>query len=97
MKNASLDTEKTWVDEEGRKFTELIRQEYTGNNCVFSGGLVENANPKCDTLYISLEKDGVEPITILLRPDEIASLNWICAGLLFSENFKFVEADHGQE
>ena len=85
MKNASLDVINEWTDEEGRKFTEIIRQEYTGNNCIFSGGTVVGSKVPEDTMYIRWEKDGVEPTMILMRPDEIAVVNWICAGLLYTD------------
>lgn len=90
MKNASLDIEKEWI-EEGLKYTELIRQEYTGNNCIFSGGLVEGCETPEDTYYLRWEKDGVEPTMALMRPDEIAAVNWICAGLLYSEMCRIKE------
>jgi hypothetical protein len=85
MKNQSLDTVLEWVDEEGRKFTETIRQEYTGNNCVFSGGVVSGHVVPEDTFYLKWEKDGVEDTMVLMRPDEVAAVNWICAGLLWTE------------
>jgi hypothetical protein len=64
------------------KLTELGRQEYAGNNAVFSAGLVEG-HP-IDTVYLRLERDGEEPTTILLRPDEMAAIAWLCSGVLWS-------------
>jgi hypothetical protein len=64
--------------------TELIRQEYTGNNCVLSGGAVKNAKVPEDVFYIRMEKDGEEPLTVFMRPDEIAAMAWICSGLMYS-------------
>ena len=64
------------------EFTENARQEYTGNNCIFSAGFVDG-HP-VDTMYLKLEKDGEEPITILLRPDEMAIIAWLASGVLWS-------------
>lgn len=66
------------------KYEELIRQEYGVNHCVFSGGYVDG--DPVDTVYLKLEKDGAEPTTILLRPDEMQALAWICNGVLWSES-----------
>ena len=83
MKNQS-EQEVTWDSEFGT-FRELIRQEYTGNNCVFSGGTVTGAPHPDDSYYLRWSKDGEEPTMLLLRPDEVAAIAWICAGLLWSE------------
>lgn len=82
IKNLS-ENEVTWVEEYGT-FTELIRQEYTGNNCVFSAGMVEGAPHPADVYYLRWSKDGVDPTMLLLRPDEVAAIAWLCAGLLWS-------------
>lgn len=61
-----MKTEKVWT-ENGLTFTEIIKQEYGGNNCVISAGFVKGKNkPKVDTCYLRLEKDGVEPTVLLL-------------------------------
>ena len=65
------------------KYREVIEQKYTGNNCKFSGGFVDN-HP-VDSMYIRLEKDGEEPTIIYLRPDEVACIGWICTGILWSK------------
>ena len=65
------------------QYEDLIRQEYSINHCVFSGGYVEG--DPVDTVYLKLEKDGVEPTILLLRPDEMQALAWICNGVLWSE------------
>lgn len=95
IRNASINNDNEWTDEQGRKFTEMIRQEYTGNNCIFSGGTVEECENPEDTMYLRWEKDGVEPTTIMMRPDEISSVNWICAGLMFTEMRRLREATDG--
>jgi hypothetical protein len=83
--NHSLNQEKQFKSENGLTYTETIRQEYGGNNCVFSAGFVEGRNkPEEDTIYIRLEKDGVEPTVLLLRPDEAQSLAWIASGVVWS-------------
>lgn len=64
-------------------YTELIKQEYAGNGCKFSAGHVEG-HP-IDTIYLRLEKEGVEPTLILLRPDEAVSLAWLLNGAVWSK------------
>lgn len=71
--------------ENGLTFTEIIKQEYTGNHCIISGGFVEGDNkPAVDEIYLRLEKDGVDPTLILLRPDEMQIISWIASGVLWS-------------
>jgi|GEM_PF-4931887 len=54
-------------EENGLIFTEIIRQEYTGNNCIIYAGFVKGENkPEVDTIYVRLEKDKAE--SGLLRP-----------------------------
>jgi hypothetical protein len=66
-------------------FTEMIRQEYGGNNCIISAGFVDGKNkPKVDIIYVKLEKDGVEGTTLLLRPDEAQALAWVSSGVVWS-------------
>lgn len=84
MKNKSIEHSKTW-NEDGLMFTELIRQEYTGNNCVISAGFVEGENkPPVDTTYLKLEKDETEPTVLLLRPDELQAIAWVSSGAIWS-------------
>ena len=66
------------------RYEELIRQEYSVNHCVFSGGYVDG--DPVDTVYLRMEKDGAEPTILLLRPDEMQALAWICNGVLWSES-----------
>lgn len=83
-KNKRLKSPRIW-HEDGLKFEELIRQEYGGNNCVISGGFVEGDNkPVVDTCYLKLEKDGVEPTLLLLRPDEMQAIAWVAIGVNWS-------------
>lgn len=66
----------------GLKFTELCRQVYAVNNCVFAAGSVEG-HP-VDTVYLSYEKDS-EPVTfLLLRPDEALAIAWVLTGTVWS-------------
>jgi hypothetical protein len=75
---------KVWT-ENGLTFTEIIKQEYGGNNCVISAGFVKGKNkPKVDTCYLRLEKDDVEPTVLLLRPDEIQSIAWVTTGTVWA-------------
>ena len=64
------------------RYKEILKQEYVGNNCIFSAGFV--SGHEVDTMYIRLEKDGKEPEIILLRPDEMACIAWLASGVLWS-------------
>jgi hypothetical protein len=84
VKNVSLQNERVWT-ENGLTSTEIIRQEYGGNNCVISAGFVKGKNkPKVDTCYLRLEKDNVSPTVLLLRPDEIQSIAWVTSGTVWA-------------
>jgi hypothetical protein len=84
MKNKSIENERTW-EENGLIFTEIIRQEYGGNNCIISAGFVKGKNkPKVDTCYLRLEKDNVDPTVLLLRPDELQSIAWVTSGTVWA-------------
>ncbi len=93
MKNKSIESAKTW-HENGLLFTEIIRQEYGGNNCIISAGFVQGKNKPCvDTLYLKLEKDGVDPTLLLLRPDEMQAIAWISSGAVWSYLMQEKEPD----
>ena len=66
------------------KYTEVLRQEYAGNNCIFSAGFVEGYN-ETDTMYIKMKKDGEKPTCLFFRPDEMACIAWLAAGVLWSK------------
>jgi hypothetical protein len=84
MKNKTIASSRTW-EENGLCYTEIIRQEYAGNSCIISAGFVEGENkPDVDIIYVRLEKNGVEPTVLLLRPDEAQSLAWISSGVVWS-------------
>jgi len=84
MKNKSITSPSVWK-ENGLIFTEMIRQEYKGNNCIISGGFITGNNkPSVDTIYLRLEKDGVEPTILYLRPDEMQAIAWIASGTIWS-------------
>lgn len=84
MKNKSLENSVVFA-EDGLLFSEVIRQEYGGNNCVISAGFVSGDNkPPVDTMYLRLEKDGVDPTVLLLRPDEAQAISWIMSGAVWS-------------
>ena len=85
MINRAIGQNITYHDENGLIYTEIIRQEYGRNNCIISAGFVEGDNkPDIDTIYIRLEKDGVEPQTLLLRPDEAQTIAWGASGVVWS-------------
>jgi hypothetical protein len=82
-------------EEDGLYFTEVIRQEYKGNNCIVSAGFVEGDNkPPVDVIYLRLTKDSVEPTTLLLRPDEASAINWVMSGVVWSY---FMNEKHKEE
>jgi hypothetical protein len=85
MINKSVGENITYCDENGLIYTETIRQEYGRNNCIISAGFVEGDNkPEVDIIYIRLEKEGVEPQTLLLRPDEAQIIAWVASGVVWS-------------
>jgi hypothetical protein len=59
------------------------QQKYDGNNCSFSAGIVTGNDP--DTIYLRLQKDGVEPTMIFLRPDEANAIMFALSGALWSK------------
>jgi hypothetical protein len=84
-KNQSVREDIRYQDEKGLTYTEIIRQEYKGNHCIFSAGFVEGQRkPSEDTIYVRLEKMDVEPTVLLLRPDEAQILAWITTGVVWS-------------
>jgi hypothetical protein len=76
---------KVYQDGNGFIYTEIIRQEYAANNCIFSAGFVAGDNkPEEDTIYIRIEKENAEPTVLLLRPDEAQIIAWIATGVVWS-------------
>lgn len=73
-------------------FTEVIAQEYAGNDCKFSAGFTDHP---VDTIYLRIEKPGVDATLLLLRPDEAAALAWCLSGVLYSLHLQDV-ADHDE-
>jgi len=53
-------------------------------DATFSAGLVEGIEP--DTVYLQMEKDGEDPVTLFLRPDEMLALIWVASGALWSRD-----------
>jgi len=83
----------SWLDVEGERLAaeallgegtikcwETNSQPYT--NARFSAGLVEGAEP--DTVYFRQDKDGEEPLIILLRLDEMEAVVYVCSCALWS-------------
>jgi hypothetical protein len=90
IKNASASDTVEWT-QDGLAFTEIIRQEYGANGCVFSAGMVEG-HP-VDTLYLRWLKDGDEGGMLLLRPDEMAAIGWLATGVLYSHHIETIIGD----
>lgn len=61
-------------------FEEIASQRYT--DATFSAGFV-TGHP-VDTVYLRWERNGEEPTTILMRPDELAAVMHVAAGVLWS-------------
>lgn len=61
-------------------YTEMCAQPY--GNCKFSAGLVDG-HP-VDTIYLTIEGEGREERTFLLRPDEAQAIIWVLSGALWS-------------
>jgi hypothetical protein len=78
--NKSTGTDKVWIDADGYEHHELISQEYT--NCRFYAGII--TNHPIDTHFVYWEKGDVKG-GLFLRDDEVAALNWLCSGLLWSD------------
>lgn len=81
-------------DADGLHFTELCAQEYGTNNCKFSTGAVDG-HP-VDTVYLAWGKDTDDGGMLLLTPDELAAIAYVCGGTVWSHLLaKRLEADHG--
>ena len=61
---------------------ETGRQPYA--DAAFSAGLVEDH--ATDTIYLTLERGGEQPTTILFRTDEALSVMWLLSGAVWSEH-----------
>ena len=61
---------------------QALEQPY--QDCAFSAGLVTGIEP--DTAYLRMEKDGEQPTTLFLRPDEVLALIWVASGALWSRD-----------
>ena len=51
-------------------------------DCIISAGLVEGVG--VDTVYLRFARNGGEPTTLLLRPDEMMAVLHVGAGALWS-------------
>lgn len=77
--NQALLSETTWT-EGGLSFREIVRQAYS--NSVFSAGTVDGAG--VDTVYLRWQKDADDGGMLLLRPDELAAIAYVTAGMAWS-------------
>ena len=68
---------------------QTLEQPY--GDCTFSAGLVEGAEP--DTVYLRVQRDGEEPLTLFLRPDEVLALVWVASGALWSAEMLALDDD----
>lgn len=74
------------------EYSELVSQPYT--DAVFSAGFV-TGHP-VDTVYLRLERDGEEPLMILLRPDELAAVAWLATSVLWSHEMAQLAGQAGK-
>ena len=72
-----------WFSYKSYEFYELARQEYGGKEATIAAGLVDGH--AVDTNYLWIQKDGEPPTVLLLRPDEVAAIAWLCSGALWSK------------
>jgi len=68
---------------------QALEQPY--EDCTFSAGLVEGAEP--DTVYLRMGRDGEQPTTLFLRPDEVLALVWVASGALWSAEMLALDDD----
>ncbi len=81
-------------EQDGLRFIELSEQTYGTNNCKFSSGAVEG-HP-IDTVYLAWGKDSDNGGMLLLTPDELAAIAYVCGGTVWSHLLaKRLEADNG--
>ena len=73
------------------ELVEVDSQEYRGNNCVFSSGLVFGQDP--DVIYLRWQKDSDGPHTLLLRPDEAMRIAALLANACWSWEVRKIEVD----
>ena len=93
--NNSISKHMIYKGKDGLTYTELIRQEYGGNNCIISAGFVDgDAKPDVDEIYLKLEKDNVEPTVLFLRPDEAQIIAWVMAGSVWSYLMRIKKPDN---
>lgn len=81
-KNSSVGRDDSEWEQDGFRFIEKCRQEYAGNNCVFSAGLIEG-HP-IERAYLKWQKDGDEGTMLMLRADELAAIAWVATGAIWS-------------
>ena len=74
------------VPDSGLTLEETGEQPYA--DARFSAGLVEDHAH--DTIYLKLEREGEESLTVLLRRDEALAVIWLLAGALWSESIQQV-------
>ena len=60
-----------------------MRQKYSKNRCSFSAGIVTGNDP--DTIYLRLQKEGVDPTMIFMRPDEAEAVIFVLSGALWAK------------
>jgi len=83
LENLPKDTPDFELEVDGHtvKCWEMTKRPY--RNGSFSAGLAQGAEP--DTVHFRLQRDGGEdPLTVLLRPDEMQAPVWVITGAPWS-------------
>lgn len=79
--NANIEDSQIW-EADGLRFTEMCRQEYAGNNCVFAAGFIKGH--AIETVYLRWSKEGDEGGMLMLTADELAAIIWVGQGAIWS-------------
>ena len=85
----ACDFEVTLADGHIAHCQQALEQPY--QDCTFSAGLVTGAEP--DTVYLRMERDGEQPTTLFLRPDEMLALVWVASGALWPAEMLALDGD----
>lgn len=78
------------------EISEVDSQTYTGNNCIFSSGLVFDPDG-IETIYLRVQKDGDQPHTLYLRTDEAARIAALLSNAIWSLEMRKILIDRGPE
>lgn len=72
--NYIQDGAKGWVKFGDYYLHETFRQVYGGNNAIIAGGKLHGYEVAADTVYLWIQKDGIDPAIVFLRTDEALAI-----------------------